>query len=51
VPEIVQLPGQRALYMPQRSAGVWSGASHIDSIAASTAQTVTEQPAISSEVT
>jgi diguanylate cyclase (GGDEF)-like protein/PAS domain S-box-containing protein len=38
-------------YMPQRSAGVWSGASHNDSIDASAAQTVTEQPAISSEVT
>jgi len=38
-------------YIPQRSAGVCSGASHKASIGASTAHTVIEQPAISSEVT
>jgi diguanylate cyclase (GGDEF)-like protein len=41
----------RASYMPQRSTGVWTGASHKDSVEASTAHTVSEQPAISSEVT
>lgn len=38
-------------YMPQRNAAVWTGESHNDSIESSTAHTVIEQPAISSEVT
>jgi hypothetical protein len=38
-------------YMPQRNAGVCSGASHSSSIALSAALTVIEQPAISREVT
>ena len=37
--------------MPQRSAGVCTGVSQSASIASSTAVTVTEQPATSSEVT
>ncbi|WP_144006913.1 VTT domain-containing protein [Pelomonas sp. KK5] len=36
---------------PQRKAAVCTGASHSDSCASSTAQTVSEQPAISSDVT
>jgi len=38
-------------HTPQRSAAVCTGASHSANEAASTALTVTEQPAISSEVT
>jgi hypothetical protein len=38
-------------HIPQRSAAVCTGASHSASMSASTAVTVIEQPAISSEVT
>jgi hypothetical protein len=45
-------PGARCVtYMPHRKDAVCRGASHSDSIEASTALTVMEQPAISSEVT
>ena len=38
-------------YMPQRKAGVWTGASQRRFIPSSSIDTVTEQPAISSDVT
>src|SRR5437764_13139119 len=38
-------------YMPQRKAGVWTGASQRRFISSSSIDTVTEQPAISSDVT
>jgi hypothetical protein len=38
-------------YIPQRRAAVCTGVSHSAKVAASAAQTVTEQPAISSDVT
>ncbi len=38
-------------HMPQRNAAVCTGASHSASISVSTAETVIEQPAISSDVT
>lgn len=40
-----------SVYIPQRNAGVCSGASHSSSIVRSAALTVIEQPAISSDVT
>jgi hypothetical protein len=42
---------QAFVYIPQRNAGVCKGASHSASIEGSAAQTVIEQPAISSDVT
>src|SRR6185369_4575720 len=38
-------------HMPQRSTGVWTGASQRGRVVSSAALTVIEQPAISSEVT
>src|SRR5258707_836823 len=38
-------------YIPQRKAAVWTGASHRRFISSSSIDTVTEQPAISSDVT
>src|SRR5947207_14760208 len=38
-------------YMPQRKAGVWTGASQKRFISSSSIDTVTEQPPISSDVT
>jgi len=38
-------------YMPQRSAAVWTGASHQPVISSSSMVSVIEQPAMSSEVT
>jgi hypothetical protein len=48
---LASLAAPKFLYMPQRSAGVCTGASHSASIEGSAAQTVIEQPAISSDVT
>ena len=48
---LASLAEPKLLYMPQRSAGVCTGASHSASIEGSAAQTVIEQPAISSDVT
>src|SRR5215475_10811341 len=39
------------IYVPQRSAAVWTGASQRCFISSSSSDTVTEQPAMSSEVT
>lgn len=39
------------LYMPQRSAAVWTGASHQPVVSSSSMVSVIEQPAMSSEVT
>ncbi len=44
-------PPRHALYIPQRNAWVWTGASHKSRISSSTAAMVIEHPAISSEVT